>query len=207
MKKIYHDCLDPYFDPSEYVVLHSGGGNIPMRPNFDSLVFNGAMLTGDAGGLVDPTTFEGHGPALESGRLAGITLVKALQKESYRLEDLWDYNIAVMKYPGGMHTQSYLAAQLFRQIGSTGLHFVLDRKIITETELRSVFQQKNKSMNFRAKVKKLFKAFPRWKMMFTIRKYLDLIEQAEKIYLEYPGSPDKLQSWREKRNKKLKMHF
>ena len=87
MKKLYHDYLDEHFSPDTYEIIHKGGGNIPMRPNFDSMVFNGAMLVGDAAGAVDPTTFEGHGPALESGRLAAETAITALRKDSFRKED------------------------------------------------------------------------------------------------------------------------
>lgn len=207
MKKLYHDYLDPYLPPESYDVIHKGGGNIPMRPNFDSLVFNGAMLVGDAAGVVDPTTFEGHGPALESGRLAGEAAISALKSDSFTLNDLWQYNVEFMKYPGGMHTQSYVAAKMIRDIDVDGLNFLLERGIIDEDMLRNLFQEKDTEIPNSLLFKKFLKAFPRWPMMFKLWRYMILIDKTEEVYEEYPADPRELDNWRRKRNKVLKMSF
>lgn len=207
MKKIYHEVLDPYFDPSEYEVIYKGGGNIPMRPNFDSLVVNGAMLCGDAGALADPTTYEGHGPALESGRLAAKAAIQALKKNSFLAKDLWQYNVDVMKYPGGMHTQSYIAQILLTKLKVKGLKYLLDKNLISEQELRDLFQNPDAEFSLWFKIKKLLKMFPRWDLVLTIKKHMDLIELTKDVYELYPADPSKLDEWREFRNRKLKINF
>ncbi len=207
MKKLFHEYLDPYFDPKDYEVLTSGGGNIPMRPNYDSLVFNGALLVGDAAAMADPTTFEGHGPALESGRLAGKAIIKALKKKSFKVQDLWSYNKELMTYPGGMHAQSYLAAKMLDKLNTKGIHYLLSKKIITENELRTVFQDKETNLTLKYKIWKFLKAFPRWDLMLIVRKYVNLIEKAGDIYQDYPENPSDLNDWRDKRNSLLEVNF
>jgi flavin-dependent dehydrogenase len=207
MKTIFHDCLDPIIDPLDYQVIATGGGNIPMRPTFDSLVFNGGLLVGDAGALADPTTFEGHGPALESGRLAGNAIIDALQSKDYSYKALWSYNKNIMTYPGGMHAQSFLAAQLLSTIRVDGLHFLMKKQIISDRELREIFQEKSAKISLRSKVFKFIRAFPRWGMMLQVKKYIDLIEKAGNIYEEYPHQPSDLEKWRLRRNKKLHQNF
>ncbi|MCE7735194.1 MAG: NAD(P)/FAD-dependent oxidoreductase [Candidatus Heimdallarchaeota archaeon] len=207
MKKLFHDYLDPYLPPDSYEIIHKGGGNIPMRPNFDSMVFNGAMLVGDAAGTVDPTTFEGHGPALESGRLAGKTAILALKVNSFKVADLWQYNIDFMRYPGVMHAQSHIAAKMIRDIDINGLKFLLERRIIDETMLRNLFQEKDTEIPNSVLFKKFLKAFPRWPMMRKLWKYMTLIDKAEEIYEEFPHKPEDLKVWRTKRNKVLKLSY
>ena len=66
MKQIFREALNETYEEGEdYNIKIRGGGQIPIRPPFDSLVFNGGLLIGDSGCLVDPTTAEGHGIALD----------------------------------------------------------------------------------------------------------------------------------------------
>jgi len=199
MKKIYHEVLDPYIDPSTYEVVYKGGGNIPGMPNFDTLVVNGAMLVGDAGGLADPTTFEGHGPALESGRLAANAAVEALNKGSFRAEDLWSYNKNLMAYPGGMHAQSFLISRFIKEMGVDTFSFLLGRELLTEADLIEIFQEE-KEVGLAMKLKIFLKSFPKWGLMLRLSRKLTQIEKTREIYQSYPDNPKDLDSWRKQRN-------
>lgn len=205
LKTLYHELLDPYFDPSTYEVLYAGGGTIPMRPNFDSLVFNGAVLVGDAAAVVDPTTFEGHGPALESGRLAAKAIILALEINSFKTKDLWSYNKNFMNYPGGMHGQSFVAANFLRSFGVKNIEFLLKRQIINEHELRDLFLNPDPEIGILWIIKKILKLFPRWDLLFKLKPFVNQIEAVGKIYSKYPSTPDKLQEWIVNRDKILKI--
>ncbi len=205
LKSLYHELLDPYFDPSTYKVLYAGGGTIPMRPNFDSLVFNGAVLVGDAAAVVDPTTFEGHGPALESGRLAAKAIISALEKDSYKTKDLWSYNKDFMNYPGGMHGQSFVAAKFLRSFGVKNIEFLLKRQIINEDELREVFQNPDAKVGKLWIIKKVLQLFPRWDLLFKLRPFVNQIDAVAEIYSKYPVSPDGLNDWIVQRDRILKI--
>jgi geranylgeranyl reductase family protein len=207
LKEIYHDILDPIVRPSSYKVINSGGGQIPIRPPFDSLVFNGVILVGDAGCFVDPTTAEGHGPALISGFKAGKAVINALKNKSYRIDDLWQYNMEVMQYPGVTHTMSFHARKYVEQIGSQGFSILLKRKIISEEDLRYIFEKQEFSFSIRKKIQKLILIFPHYNLLMKLIKTLDLIEKTRNVYLQYPDNPRDLKSWRKLRNETLKVDF
>lgn len=205
LRNLYHELLDPYFDPSTYDVLYAGGGTIPMRPNFDSLVFNGGLLVGDAAAVVDPTTFEGHGPALESGRLAAKAITSALEKNSFKIKDLWSYNKEFMTYPGGMHGQSFIAAKFLRSFGVKNIELLLKKQIINEHELRDLFQNPDAKIGIFWIIKKILKLFPRWDLLFKIKPVVNQIEAVAKIYADYPDTPDNLNDWIIRRDKLLRI--
>ncbi len=201
LKQIYHEVLDPLVDPKTYEVLDSGGGQIPIRPPFDSLVFNGALLVGEAGCMVDPTTAEGHGPSLISGYLAGKAVLDAMKKQSFRKADLWSYNKEVMKYPGSTHAMSYQALQFIKWLGPSGFSFLFRRKIISEEELIEIFQTRDFTLTFWNKILKVLKTLPRVSILLNLRKTIALIEETDKHYREYPDSPDNFIGWLNKRKR------
>lgn len=200
LKKLYHEFLDPYFNPKEYTVINAGGGNIPMRPMFDSLVFNGVILVGDAAAAVDPTTFEGHGPALESGRYAGKTAIRALEKNNVTQEGLWPYNCDFARYPGGTFAQSFVFSLLLREMGTENLSFLIKRGIVSEQDLIVIFQDPDQKIGLSAQIKKVIKAFPRLRLLIKLKKTLDLLDEVKAHYMEYPEKPNGLDTWIEKRN-------
>ena len=207
MKKIYSEILGEYFDPEDYTILDKGGGNIPGMPNFDTLVVNGGMIVGDAGGLADPTTFEGHGPALESGRLASIVAIDALKEENYSSEKLWKYNKLIMNYPGSMHAQSFLVAKFIREMGVDNFSYLLGKNIVTEDFMNKVFREKQK-ISFIMALSIIGKSFPKWNILLKLLKIYFKVQKIGKIYIEdYPENPLLLNEWRVKRNKVIGENF
>ncbi len=203
LKQVYHEVLDPLIDPSTYEVVHHGGGQIPIRPPFDSLVFNGVMLVGEAGCMVDPTTAEGHGPSLLSGYKAGVAAVKALKDGDYTVNGLWSYNKDIMTYPGSTHAMSYQALQYLKAVGPKGMAFFLKRKVVTEEDLIELFQKRDFEFTLWMKVKKVMKVLPRIDYLLRLGKTIQKVELADKIYKSYPETPEGLKSWIEWRKNNL----
>jgi geranylgeranyl reductase family protein len=206
MKQIYHDILDTYIPPESYDVIYAGGGNISGMPNFDTLVVNGAMIVGDAGGLPDPTTYEGHGPALESGRLAADTAIDALKKGKFDAIQLWSYNKKIQSYPGGMHAQSFLVSQFIQEMGVDDFSYLLGKSLLTEEDLINIFQNKA-PVTLGMKIRIFLRSFPKWGLMFRLRKVLDAIEKIDVTYQNYPDDPSDLEIWRKERNRVLGYDF
>jgi flavin-dependent dehydrogenase len=78
-----------------------------------ALVSDGALVVGDAAGLAYPKSGEGIRPAIESGILAGQTIVSA--REAYAPADLAPYAQRLrsrLGEPEGEHLGSFLAAGL-----------------------------------------------------------------------------------------------
>jgi len=204
MKEIYRDALDEiYREGEDYEILVKGGGQIPIRPPFDSLVFNGGVLIGDAGCLVDPTTAEGHGIALVAGAYAAKTMAAALDKEDYSRESLWKYNVDVMSHYGRRNSISYVTLQYLRAIEAEGMDFILKRNLLTEAEIKAVFNGENPKMGFKDILVKIVRAFPNFKMLYKLYELSRDVKAIGAIYDDYPDNPDDLTAWRHRRDEFL----
>ncbi len=203
MKQIFKDALHKVYSPEDYEVEVTGGGQIPIRPPFDCLTFNGGMVVGDAGCLVDPTTAEGHGPALMGGYYAGLTVSEALAKGDVSREGLWGYNSLVMGHFGARHAMSYVVLKYLRKIGPKGIETIIARQFLTEEELIAIFMGKEVSFGLGAIIKKMIRIFPHWSLPLVLRKMVDEVIAMRDHYMTYPSNPEDLAKWRERRNEIL----
>ncbi len=207
LKDIYHGVFDDLYPQNTYRIVHSGGGQIPIRIPFASVVFNGAMLVGDAGCFVDPTTAEGHGPALLSGYQAGKTAVKALKNGSYRREDLWEMNLVMMKGSGKTSAMSYVMQRLMVDLTPKGINKILKKNLLTQEELERIFVEENFEFSMGTKIKKTLKFFPNFLPLIKIMKAINRVEEVASHYDAYPKDPSGLDEWTAKRNSLLGVQF
>ncbi len=207
LKETYLNHMKRYYPEDAYDVIKSGGGQIPIRPPFDSLVFNGGALVGDAGCLVHPTTAEGHGPALESGLYCGQAISKALKEEKRDAESIWEYNVKIMHHLGEKHANALLIRQYLEKVGSDSLEFLIKRRFLTDEDLDQLVRGLAIELSMTEKFRRLFRAFPRWKPVFMLVNLLRKVEKVKFLYHNYPHSPDGLQLWREKRNRTTGWNF
>jgi digeranylgeranylglycerophospholipid reductase len=207
LKQFLKKKIDFYYPNRNYKVLKSGGGQIPIRPPFDNLVFNGGILVGDAACLVHPTTAEGHGPALESGYIAGTTISKALKQNRSDFESLWEYNVKVMNEIGILHAKGYLIRKLIENVGSKNLQFMINRQLIKDEEFDAIIRGQPPLLGFKDKLKKLIKIMPRIHLIIQIYKIQIKLNHVNDLYLNYPETPDQLPTWIETRNRLLGFNF
>jgi flavin-dependent dehydrogenase len=70
-----------------------GYWSVPVRRQFDSLVYNGYIGAGDSMAMPNPISAGGIGPAMIAGMLSGQVAAKAVSNNSTGMESLWDYNV------------------------------------------------------------------------------------------------------------------
>lgn len=204
MKQIYRDALDTYYKQDEdYNIDVGGGGQIPIRPPYDSLTFNGGLLIGDAACQVDPTTAEGHGPALVCGYYAGRAMVKAMEKGDISREGLWKYNIDVMGHYGRRNAISYVTLQFLRKVEADGMDFILKRKVLTELEVKSVFDGNDPKTGFKEVMLKIIRVFPRYGLLRNLYQLVSAVKKMGSMYDTYPSNPTDLPNWIKERNRLL----
>jgi flavin-dependent dehydrogenase len=203
LKERFNEELHKHYSPDEYTVLKRGGGQIPFRPPFDSLVVNGGALAGDAACMVHPVTAEGHGPALDTGAHLGKSLISALDKNRRDRLAIWSYNEKVASHYGRKHAEAEIMKRFLSQVGADGLRYLIEKKIFQEDELNLIFSGGALEISLWEQIKRVFKLIPKPKIMLGIRVLLKLSDQTKKIYSQYPSSPDKLNEWREHRNTTL----
>lgn len=204
MKQIYREALDEYYKLGEdYEIEITGGGQIPIRPPYDCLTFNGGVVIGDAACQVDPTTAEGHGPAMVCGYYAGKAMVKALDDDDLSRESLWDYNKDVMGHYGRRNAISYVTLQFLREIEADGMDFLLKKKVLTEEEVKAVYDGNDPETGLIAVLKKVIRCFPKYGLLKNMYNLVSSVKNMGSIYDDYPANPADLPSWRLRRNELL----
>ena len=203
MKKIYKESLQDHYTEEDYNIVKTGGGQIPIRPPFDCLTFNGGMIVGDAGCFVDPTTAEGHGPALIGGYYAGKIASDAIDTGKLSREDLWKYNQTIMKLYGKRNGMSYVNLHYMRKLAGEKIDFIIKREIITEEELKNIYTGTKTEMGIFTILNKIKKSFPHFSILLTLRKLIKDVKAIGTHYENYPENPAELNEWIAKRNKIL----
>lgn len=207
IKNVYYTEMENYYPKNAYSIIKSGGGQIPGRPPFDSLVFNGGALAGDAACLVNPTTLEGHGPALSLSMNLGFTLSQALKNGQRSRESLWDYNVICSQHYAKKHTQSLLLRKFLEDVGADGLQFLIKKSIFRNEEMDVFFTGGSLVIPFSSKLIRGLKLLQKPKLLFWIRKIFNDLQKCEEIFAKYPSNPHELDNWREMRNNELNLNY
>lgn len=201
--------LGKYYKREDYEIIKKGGGQIPFRPPFDSLVFNGGALAGDAACMVHPVTAEGHGPALDTGVNLGLTISNALKNDRRDKESIWDYNLSVAKHYGRKHMEAHMMKLMLRNIGGNGLKFLIKRDILSDEQLNLIFagEELGDAVTSYELIKKIIKLLYKPKLLWELVKLIKGLRKVDEIYLEYPIESIELKNWRRKRNSLLGVKF
>ena len=201
--------LGKYYKREDYEIIKKGGGQIPFRPPFDSLVFNGGALAGDAACMVHPVTAEGHGPALDTGVNLGLTISNALKNDRRDKESIWDYNLSVAKHYGRKHMEAHMMKLMLRNIGGNGLKFLIKRDILSEEQLNLIFagEELGDAVTNYELIKKIIKLLYKPKLLWELVRLIKGLRKVDEIYLEYPIESIELKNWRRKRNSLLGVKF
>ncbi|MGB1899433.1 MAG: NAD(P)/FAD-dependent oxidoreductase [Candidatus Kariarchaeum pelagius] len=201
--------LGKYYKREDYEIIKKGGGQIPFRPPFDSLVFNGGALAGDAACMVHPVTAEGHGPALDTGVNLGLTISNALKNDRRDKESIWDYNLSVAKHYGRKHMEAHMMKLMLRNIGGNGLKFLIKRDILSDEQLNLIFagEELGDAVTNYELIKKIIKLLYKPKLLWELVKLIKGLRKVDEIYLEYPIESIELKNWRRKRNSLLGVKF
>ena len=101
------------------------GWSLPMEGNFRRLAGDGVLLTGDAGGLIDPFTGEGIAPAMLSGKHAALQAISALENNRFDKKFLRRYEKTMAKKLANEMKISYRLQQMtfYPRI----LRFIMDK--------------------------------------------------------------------------------
>lgn len=193
MKDHFWEVLHKYYPPGTYEVEEKGGYTIPTRYPITNAVANGFITAGDAAFHVNPLSAEGHGPALIAGYYAGKAAAEAISGNDVSEKGLWQYNVDTMQHFGLSHTKLQLFNEALLKIKVVGLEFLLRRKILTREQFLSLHA--GSKMRKLEMLKIAIKAFPRYLILFQVKKIANEAAAFEKLFSEYPKSPDEYPAW------------
>jgi len=207
MKEGYLREMENYYPRDSYRLIKTGGGQIPVRPPFDSLVFNGGALVGDAACMVHPVTAEGHAPAMDTAMALGKAIVTALKSGKREKDALWSYNIAVSHHYAKKHQQALVMRNLLESIGASGFEYLIRKQIFKNEEMDLVFSGDEFVLSLWEKIKRVAKLIHKPKLLIALKRVFDSVELCDRLYDKYPTNPEDLNSWRDERNRLLKVNF
>lgn len=203
MKERYREVLHKhYYPPGSYEVEEKGGYTIPTRYPMTNAVASGFLTAGDAAFHVNPLSAEGHGPALIAGYYAGKAASDAIKANDVSEEQLWQYNVEVMKHFGLSHTKIQLFMAALRRIKVSGVEFLLRRKILNKEKFIDLHA--GKELGFIETVKIAIRSFPRYDILFQLSKIVKGAQYFEDLFAEYPNNPNGYPTWQAQFEAKMK---
>lgn len=193
MRKVFKKILHEYYPPRTYKVITAAGYTIPIRYPLLNHVADGFLTAGDAACHVDPSTAEGHGPALVAGYLAGMQAANALEEGKATTNRLWDYNRKIFAEFGINHFKKQLIADTITKLKMDGIDFIFSRKIMTAEEF--IDMNEGKRLSVISMMVKIFKMFPRWNYLSKLRALAYGTRTLPLFFKDYPDSPDGYNEW------------
>ncbi|TFG10275.1 NAD(P)/FAD-dependent oxidoreductase [Candidatus Heimdallarchaeota archaeon] len=195
VKEVYFEAMEKHYSRGSYKTVDGRGGVVSIRPPLWNAVAPGLMIAGDAAYHADPLTAEGHGPALMAGYFAGLVASKAIKKEDFSTESLWEYNKLVFSDFGAEHARNRILTIVLERIGPKKLEFLLERKVVRQEDLTTKGIMKKRSIgNY---VLLALRCFPRYSLLLLMRKAISISKKIAKLCEEYPENPEDYQLWKE----------
>lgn len=198
LRKLFDKVLEnnPIFRGS--TVIKAGGWRIPLRRPIDTCVWNNLLLVGDAGSHVKPTDGEGIGFSMQAGVMAGNAIVRAHDLGSFSKDNLWQYNVHIMKAIGVVNGPLELGKRKIINLTSKEVQKLFDSSILDAEELYQLNSGNKLNFGTIEMIKKLWKGKKVLTLLLSLRKTIKNMKKSKRIYLEYPESFDGFPKWKKK---------
>jgi len=189
----------PLFEGSS--LISGGTWYDPARRPLDCMTGNGIVIVGDAACQVNPIHGGGMGPSMMGGKLAGETIVEALENGDVSREGLWTYNLRYMEEYGTKQAGLDVFRIFLQQVGDNDLDYGMEYRIITEEDLLKAIIGEDVHLNITEKTRRVFRGLGRISLLNKLREAVNLMGKVKTLYLNYPTSPRGFEEWRENAKK------
>ena len=194
VKQVYFNAIRKYYP--EYEVIDGRGDVVPVQPPLWNAVAPGLIIAGDAAFHADPLTAEGHGPALLAGTIAGKVAKLAIEKGEYDVDNLWQYNVEVIKEFGSDNSLYKILAIVLKRIGAEDLEFLIRRGVIKQSDLS--VQGLSKKESIFSLLARVIRCFPKFYLLILMKKALSATKQIKKLCSQFPETYKEYENWKRK---------
>jgi geranylgeranyl reductase family protein len=196
--KLYREVLSkPMFKGSK--VITGGTWYVPTRRPLDCMTGNGIVAVGDSACQVNPIHGGGIGPSMMAGRLAGETIVDAIEKEDLSRQGLWQYNVKYMRSYGAKQAGlDVFRLFLLNGVTNEDLNYGLKYRLIKEDDVLKVSMGENLNLNITEKTRRAFRGFGKISLLLQLREAASLLARTKALYMKYPDSPNDFEEWKRK---------
>ncbi|MEE9378034.1 MAG: NAD(P)/FAD-dependent oxidoreductase [Candidatus Lokiarchaeia archaeon] len=191
---VFHE----FIKTSNFDILSSGGGVVPVRRPIWSCADNGFMLIGDAACQVNPLHGGGIDPSMRAGYHAANSAVHAIENNNYSINELWDYNYNVMTSFGAEFASLDLLRIVLQSLSNEDLNFGLERDLLSGEELLEISSKGGLNLSLVNMAVKAFKGISRPNLLLDLNYLRIRMNEISKLYKNFPKNLNQFSNWKEK---------
>jgi digeranylgeranylglycerophospholipid reductase len=174
--------------------VSAGAGMLPLRRPLDSLVGDGFMSVGDAACQASPLHGGGIAPSIIAGVMAGEQAVEAVKLGDTTASGLWGYAVRYMRSVGAAYAAHEVLRELVYTLPRRDLAF-LASEYVKANALVAAVSAGNLLPSFASGMRRLASLASRPSLVAHVIRSSRMVARVKQHYLEYPESPDRLESW------------
>jgi geranylgeranyl reductase family protein len=179
-------------------LLEGGAWYVPTRRPLDCMVGNGVIVVGDVACQVNPIHGGGIGPSMRGGKLAGKTIIEAMEKEDVSQKALWSYNRIYLAEYGAKQAGLDVFRSFAQELGDDDLNYGMKHRLMTEEDILKTVAGEDVRLNITDKTMRVFRGLRKISLVNKLRKMANLNKEIKALYGDYPVSPEGFVDWKNK---------
>jgi len=197
IKELYrNNVFNEYIKTSNFQIISSGGGVVPIRRPLWSCTDNGIMFLGDAACQVNPLHGGGIDPSMRGGFFAAITAEKAIEKGDFSVHSLWDYNLKVMRSFGAEFASLDLLRMTLQVLSNEELNFGLEKDLLSGEEILEISSTGELNLSILNMINKAVKGISNPNLLLDLNYLRIRMNEISKIYKRFPDDIKDFQDWK-----------
>ncbi|MFX1311849.1 MAG: geranylgeranyl reductase family protein [Promethearchaeota archaeon] len=199
IKKLYKkNVFNEFIKTSNFTVISTGGGVVPVRRPLWSCADNRILFIGDAGSHVNPLHGGGIDPSMRGGYHAANSAISAIESGDYSIHKLWDYNYKIMTSFGSEFAALDLLRIVLQSLSNDDLNFGLERDLLTGDEILQISSTGGLDLSLMNMVVKAFKGISRPTLLLDLNYLRIRMKEISTLYNNFPNQIENFSEWKTK---------
>lgn len=191
------NVFNEFVHSSNINIISSGGGVVPVRRPLWSCAEDGIIFIGDSACQVNPLHGGGIDPSMRAGYYAALTASKAISNGDFSLNQLWDYNVKVMRNFGAEFAALDLLRIVLQKLSNDSLNFGLGKDILTSNEILQICSEGHIELSLTDMAKKALKGIFNPKLMLDLNYLRIKMNAISKHYRNFPENQSGFERWKD----------
>ncbi len=183
---------------SNYDIISSGGGLVPVRRPLWSCTANGILIIGDAACQVNPLHGGGIDPSMRAGLFAAKTAINAIENGDLTINSLWDYNHKVMTSFGAEFAALDLLRMTLQVMTNAELNFGLEKDLLSGEEILEISSTGGLNLSLLNMVNKAIKGIAQPNLLLDLNYLRIRMKEISKLYRNFPKNIHEFEEWKNK---------
>jgi geranylgeranyl reductase family protein len=198
VKHLYKtNVFNEFIKTSNFDVISSGGGVVPVRRPLWSCADNGIMFVGDSACQVNPLHGGGIDPSMRAGYYAANAAIHSIERGDSSIDEIWDYNYNVMTSFGAEFASLDLLRIVLQYLSNEELNFGLERDLLSGEEILEISSSGGLNLSFVNMAAKAIKGISRPNLLLDLNFLRIKMNEISKLYKSFPKKIDQFSKWKE----------